>query len=124
MAKHAGGAPRTYDPLELAIRVTKYLETIADKDLPSVEGFCADNHISKNTVYVLAKQCPGLQDALDDLKVKQAKKLLNKSLNNEWNSTIAKLILSANHGMKETNTTELTGKNGIQLIPILGGNTK
>ena len=46
--------------------------------------------------------------ALGKIAVEQKQRLLNWWLSGEYNSTIVKLILSANHGMSETNRTDLT----------------
>lgn len=49
-------------------------------------------------------------DALEIIEIEQRKRLLNNGLSGAYNANIVKLVLSANHGMKETNTTELTWK--------------
>jgi len=47
-------------------------------------------------------------DALERIHLEQRTRLLDNWLSGSYNSTIAKLILSANHGMSETNRTDLT----------------
>lgn len=48
-----------------------------------------------------ASKHPEFSDSLEKLKKLQKSVLVQKSLSGEYNSTIAKLILSANHDMVE-----------------------
>ena len=58
--------------------------------------------------------------SLDRIVEAQKKVLLNKGLSGEYNPTIAKLILSANHGMSEKTETDITSKGEkIELIEFV-----
>ncbi len=61
--------------------------------------------------------------ALRYIKEEQRKRLINGGLSGKYNSTIAKLILSANHGMHEKKETEHSGKilTGFNVIEHTGG---
>ncbi len=57
--------------------------------------------------------------ALTYLKAEQRKRLINGGLSGKYNSTIAKLILSANHGMNEKSETQHSGDIGLKEIVIV-----
>lgn len=69
--------------------------------LPTVEGLSVYLNVSRDTIYEWAKHYPEFSDTLDELKARQADKLINQGLAGNYNSTIAKLMLSSNHGMRE-----------------------
>ena len=82
--------------------------------LPTVEGLALYAKIPRSTLYVWAKdpEKSDFLDTLEELKALQAMKLLNNGLAGEYNSTIAKLMLSHNHGMRETTAQEISGPDG------------
>jgi len=69
--------------------------------LPTVEGLSTGLGFSKETIYQWARENKEFSDALEFLKNRQCVELINNGLANKYNSTIAKLILSSNHGMRE-----------------------
>lgn len=69
--------------------------------LPTHEGFASYLNVAVKSLYTWAEAHPDFLQALEEIKAAQKEKLIAKGLSGEYNSTIAKLILSANHGMKE-----------------------
>jgi hypothetical protein len=53
--------------------------------------------VNKTTIFEWEKKYPDFSNSLDKIKDEQKKRLLEKGLSGEYNSTIAKLILSSNH---------------------------
>ena len=80
--------------------------------LPTLEWFAKFIWVHTDTLVEWRKQYPNFSVALDKILREQKTRLLDKWLNGDYNPTIAKLILSANHGMKETTVQEQTGKDG------------
>ncbi len=78
--------------------------------LPTVEGLALELDVHRDTLYEWAKQHPLFSDTLEKLKKKQAEMLMQYGLSGDYNPAIAKLILSANHGMKEKTETDVTSK--------------
>lgn len=76
-------------------------ERIITVQLPTIEGFALYLNTSVKTLYNWADDHPDFLQALEDIKTKQKERLMEKGLSGEYNSTIAKLILSSNHGMRE-----------------------
>jgi len=111
MPKHAGGRPSEYEAKHTAFAlsyVTLY-EGLGDA-VPTVEGLCDELGISKQCCYEWGDKFPEFGDALAAIKVKQGRLLQSKGLNNQTNSVITKLMLSANHGMAEKTEQDLTSK--------------
>ena len=84
--------------------------------LPTIEGFALFIEINKDTLYEWAKKHDKFSDALEKIRIEQQKRLLNMGLSGEYNSTIAKLILSSNHGMREKSDMTTDGE---KLSPVL-----
>jgi len=80
--------------------------------LPTIEGFALHLKVNKTSLYEWDKKYPKFSNSLDLIKTEQRNRLLNKGLSGDYNSTIAKLILSSNHGMSEKVIQELSGKDG------------
>jgi hypothetical protein len=68
---------------------------------PTMEGFARFINVARSSLYLWEKDHPDFSDALDKIRGEQKERLINKGLSGDYNPTIAKLILSANHGMRE-----------------------
>ncbi len=76
--------------------------------LPTIEGFARYLGVNKTTLYEWSKEHPAFSNALEEIKTEQLERLINNGLNGDYNSTIAKLMLSSNHGMREKSETDVT----------------
>lgn len=117
------GRPSKYDP-KYCQEVDKYLKSRQDKEvqvvkqansdkgyemydnklkvqLPTIEGFASYLDISKRVLYDWRDKYPEFLHALEKIEREQQQRLIDKGLSGEYNPTIAKLVLAANHGMKE-----------------------
>lgn len=129
-----GGRPEKYDPVFID-EVTVYLEEHKDEEiqlvkqagenksggyemfenklkvkLPTIEGFARHIGVNKTTLYEWAAKYEAFSNALDVIRTEQQERLINSGLAGDYNSTIAKLILSSNHGMSEKTETDVTTK--------------
>lgn len=78
--------------------------------IPSIEGFAKYIGVHKDTVYEWEGKETEFSDALESIRLEQRERLMNNGLFGTYNSTIAKLMLSANHGMKERVDTTTNDK--------------
>lgn len=78
--------------------------------LPTIEGFTTYLGVAKGTIHNWRKVYPEVEEALEQIKTIQLERLINEGLAGYYNPTIAKLILSANHGMGEEINTKVTGE--------------
>lgn len=111
------GRPTKYDSI-FTEKVEEYLSEHVDEtydnkikvDLPTIEGFALYIGVNKTTLYEWDKKYPEFSNSLNKILVEQQKRLINNGLSGDYNSTIAKLILSSNHGMSDRveNKTEVT----------------
>jgi hypothetical protein len=76
--------------------------------LPTIEGFARYIGVSKRVLYDWEQKYPDFLHALDEIRTEQLERLINNGLNGDYNSTIAKLMLSSNHGMREKSETDVT----------------
>ncbi len=104
MSKHAGGRPSKYDP-KFNQELDKYLETTGKEQmsLPTIQGFSLWLEVDSDTLDNWAKVHKEFFGTLRRLKEIQAQQLINDGIygGKEVNSTIVKLLLQNNHGMKE-----------------------
>lgn len=70
-------------------------------NLPTIEGFAQFINVPRRTVFDWRDEIPKFSHSLDKILNEQQKRLINSGLSGDYNSTIAKLILSSNHGMVE-----------------------
>ncbi len=94
----------------LSAKGTELYRNKLNVNLPTVEGLSAYLKVNRDTLYEWAKHYSEFSDTLDEIKAEQAKRLIDKGLSGDYNSTIAKLILSANHGMREKTDVTTDGK--------------
>lgn len=78
--------------------------------LPTIQGLAVYLKVSRDTIYEWASLHPDFSDTIELLLAEQADKLINQGLSNNYNSTIAKLMLSSNHGMREKSDVTSDGK--------------
>ena len=78
--------------------------------LPTVERLALELDVHRDTLYEWASKYPIFSDTLAKLKAKQADMLIQYGLSEEYNPTIAKLMLSANHDMREKTDATTDGK--------------
>ena len=76
-------------------------ERKVDIELPSNEGLALFLDISESTLYLWDQKHPIFSETLGRIKLLQKKMLTQGGLNGDYNSTIAKLMLSSNHDMRE-----------------------
>jgi hypothetical protein len=69
--------------------------------VPTKEGLALHLNVHRDTVHLWSKKYKGFSDALDILDTVQRQRLIERGLSGDYNPMITKLILSANHGMKE-----------------------
>lgn len=94
--------------------VDQYLQDCKDSyednkrtvELPTVGGFALMVGVNKQTLYNWADKHPEFLDSLNKIVEEQQKRLINQGLAGNYNPTIAKLILSSNHGMSEKTETK------------------
>ena len=78
--------------------------------LPTIEGLSVYLGVARDTLYEWSTKHEEFSDTLDSLRAEQADKLINNGLSGNYNSTIAKLMLSSNHGMREKSDVTSDGK--------------
>lgn len=81
-------------------------------NLPTMEGLAIKLKVTRDTLYEWKEVYPDFSYTLELLLQKQKHMLFTKGLSGDYNATIAKLGLSANHGMKEKTETELSNPDG------------
>jgi len=116
------GQPTKYSP-EVNDKVDEYLSTCGREqtELPTYEGLAIMLCVNPDTLYEWAKVHKEFSESLAKILAYQKKQLINDGIygGKEVNSTIVKLLLQNNHGMREKvdNTTD-----GKPLpTPIYGG---
>lgn len=119
------GRPSKYDPKYIESVLTYLAEHVDTKDekghtvkLPTVEGFARYIGVNKTTLYEWEQAHKEFSNSLDHIRTEQQERLLNKGLSGDYNPTIAKLILSSNHGMREKSDTDIT-TGGKAIQPVL-----
>ncbi|MFH1718517.1 MAG: terminase small subunit [Planctomycetota bacterium] len=105
--KNLGGRPSLYTP-DMPDRLRAYIKNFKEyeDEIPSIPGFACVVGTCERTVYNWGDKHEKFLQALGELHSAQHKVLLSKGLNGEFNSTIAKLVLSSNH--KYSERTDMT----------------
>ncbi|MCR4324182.1 MAG: DNA-packaging protein [Candidatus Curtissbacteria bacterium] len=105
--------PTKYDP-SFVDELNKYLETTGREQtsLPTMQGFALWLDVDGDTLVEWGKKYPQFSAALRKLMAIQAKQLIDDGIygGKEVNSTIVKLLLQNNHGMKERTDTTTNDK--------------
>jgi hypothetical protein len=69
--------------------------------LPTIEGFSLFIDVPNRCIYDWKEKYEDFSQSLDKIVKVQKERLIGNGLSGDYNSTIAKLILSSNHGMRE-----------------------
>lgn len=129
MAKHPGGRPTLYDQ-SFCEKAAEYLKQREDQrleiagrpsirvQLPTIEGFARFLGVHKDSLYEWESLYPEFSDTLDKIRTEQQIRLIDNGLSGDYNPTIAKLILSSNHGMAEKTESkeEHSGTVGLTIV--------
>jgi len=120
--KRPPGRPSKYDPIYIE-KVDEYLAMTGREQthMPKIVSFALMLGVSKDTLYEWAKVHPGFSDALAKIMAAQEQALIDDGIygGKEVNSTIVKLLLQNNHGMRER--TDVTTNDKDLPTPIYGG---
>lgn len=107
------GRPTEYND-EILKKSQEYIKSRKDDGkevkLPTLEGLALYLDVSRKSLYNWAEKHSEFLHTLGIIERKQKEKLIAKGLSGDYNSTIAKLMLSSNHGMKERTENENTGE--------------
>lgn len=116
------GPPSEYKEEYATTKLQEYLEQSKDTyikgpafgkklkvRLPTIESYSLFLNVDESTMYKWAKENKDFDKALSEIKKIQKKRLMNMGLSGDYNPTIAKLILSANHGLSEKTEQKITG---------------
>lgn len=105
------GRPTDYKP-EMVATVTTYSENfhLNDEVTPTVQGLAWILGVAVRTINRWCEEHEEFCRAVERMKAKQGLLLQAKGLRNEFNPTIAKLMLSANHDMREKGDLTSDGK--------------
>jgi hypothetical protein len=112
------GRPSKYND-EIQAQADSYLSRLSELGhvVPSRAGLCCYLGIAKSTSYEWEQTYPQFSDALRAVEVMQEHMTLNGALANQLNPTIAKLVLSNNHGYSESSKIDHT-TNGESITRI------
>lgn len=78
--------------------------------LPTMDGFARYINVPRRNLYEWKDRHEDFSHSLDKIVTEQQERLLNMGLSGDYNSTIAKLVLSSNHGYREKTESESTVK--------------
>ena len=77
-------------------------------NIPTIAGLSLYLDVAESTIHKWKEEHPVFSESLSRLLAEQQKRLLNSGLSGDYNSTIAKLILSSNHGFREKSEQDIT----------------
>lgn len=137
--RHAGGRPTVYSD-EIITKSKAYLESCIDEQkavvsgesdnftkydqklivkLPTIEGLAYHLSVSRVTLYEWKKEYKEFSYIIEELKQKQAERLICMGLSGDYNSTIVKLMLNK-HGYSEKQEIDhTTGGDKITAAPAI-----
>ena len=102
-------------------------DRVVEVKLPSRDGFAKYLGVVRQTLDNWSKEHEEFLDALERIDTEQKLRLQNEGLSGNYNPTISKLLLSANHGVIEKSETDVTSKGEkIQgfAVELIHGETK
>ena len=106
------GRPTKYKEEETIAKAKAYIngDFLMDGDvIPTEEGLAPYLGVCTSTLDNWEADYPEFLGTLRALKAKQKRILINMGLTGDFQSTIAKLMLSSNHGINEKSEVEKSG---------------
>ena len=114
---HAGAPTKYKSEYATDEFLAKYIiHCRAKGELVSLCGFACYVKVCEDTLQEWRKVHKEFSVPLNKLKQLSKQMLINKGLKGTYNSTIAKLVLSSNHGMVERKESILGGKDGKPIL--------
>ena len=117
------GRPSKYDKKYIQT-IEEYIADIPNKrnQLPKIVDIAIIIGVTEKRLYEWANEHEEFRQSLDNIKDEQRKMLIDRGLfDKDCNSTITKLMLMSNHGMKEKKDTDITSDGesivGFNYIP-------
>ena len=106
--------PRKYNPIELAKDLDKYTE---ENDNPTIEGFCIQRGIHRDSVYRLEKECEELNDSIKRCHQKQEERIVRLTEEGKLNTVFSIFRLKQKRfGWKDKQEIDIDAK--VQMPPI------
>lgn len=84
-------------------------EHVLKANMPTLDGLALHLNIHRATLYKWEKIYPEISDTLEQIRSLQKIRLMNSGVDGSYNSVIAKMLLSANHGLHEKKEVEIPG---------------
>jgi len=110
------------DLTALTRKTKRYIDGDWEKSgavFPSIAGLSRYVKIPRQTLRSYADTHPDYAVTLEDLLALQEEMLLGKGLSGEWNSNIAKLVLSSCHGYSDKVEKNVKKKTAIKVERVL-----
>lgn len=98
------------DKKKIEVELKKIKLKIPKPKLPTVEGLAYKLNVVVSTLYEWDKKHPAFSKALTKITEKRKELLMEGGLFWDYNPTVAKLILSSNHGMTERSDLTSAGE--------------
>lgn len=115
------GRPTKFEPHMIPV-IEAYLEECKNakdgESLPTVAGLALRLKVSRDTLYAWGEANKEFSDTFHDLQATQEDMLVRYGLAGKYNSTIAKLLLSAKHNYREKSDVTTDGKAISQEITV------
>lgn len=108
--EYINGCVDTYYNYQKGFGATNTFERRVSAQFPTREGLSLTLSIHKDTLVEWEKKYPEFSAALAFLDDKQKEMIIRGSMNGDYNPMIAKLVLSANHGMRDRSDITSDGK--------------
>ena len=86
--------------------------------LPTIEGYAKYIGVNKSSLYEWKEKHKEFSYSLEKILIEQKQRLINEGLSGNYNSTIAKLVLSSNHGMNEKQELDAKVEGNISLTDL------
>jgi len=86
-------------------------------NIPTIEGLAVYLGVARSTIYEWQKEHKEFSDILEKLLAIQAERLMNNGLSGDYNSTIAKVILTK-HGYVDKQESDVNLKGKISLSKL------